>query len=106
MEAPSWIRWRWQNLPMKNVPCIGVSLVLLWLPLLVFAFEDEDTKFVDTYIANQARRELGEEYREARQVAAGDLNHDGISDIAVLYTIEGQHRTNLHIQYLAVFVHA
>lgn len=93
-----------QNLPMKNLRCIVVPLVLLCLSLSALAFEDEDTKFIDTYIASQAHRERGEEYRKGRQVATGDLNDDGTSDIAVLYTIEGQHGTNLHIQYLAVFV--
>jgi hypothetical protein len=90
---------------MKNVRCIVVPLVLLALSLSALAFEDKDTKFIDSYIANQARRERGQEYREGRQVTTGDLNHDGTSDIAVLYTIEGQHDTNLHIQYLVVFVH-
>jgi len=32
------------------------------------------------------------------------LNRDGIPDLAVLYTIEGQDGTNNYLQYLAVFV--
>ena len=35
---------------------------------------------------------------------AGDLNHDGVSDVAVLYTIEGVGGGNNYTQYLAVFV--
>ena len=42
---------------------------------------------------------------DARQIATGDLNHDGIPDIAV-HTIAGQHGRNLHVQYLAVFIRA
>ena len=82
-----------------------MPLFLLWFTALdVFASENEGTKVIDTYIASQARRERGEEYREARKVATGDLNHDRTPDTAVLYTIEGQSGSNLHIQYLAVFV--
>ena len=34
----------------------------------------------------------------------GDLNHDGMADTAVLYTIEGQNGSNNYIQFLAVFL--
>ncbi len=34
----------------------------------------------------------------------GDLNRDGVPDVAVLYTIEGQDGTNNYLQYLAVFI--
>jgi hypothetical protein len=36
-------------------------------------------------------------------VVTGDLTHDGQPETVVLYTIEGQGGSNLHIQYLAVF---
>jgi hypothetical protein len=70
---------------------------------VVSARQDEDAAAIDNYIARQARRERGEEYLEARKVVAGDLTHDGVPETVVLYTIEGQGGTNLHIQYLAVF---
>ena len=66
--------------------------------------QDDDTATIDNFIVRQAKRERGEEYREARKVVTGDLNHDGEPDTVVLYTIEGQRGSNLHIQYLAVFV--
>lgn len=89
---------------MKIKCCITAPLVLFWFVISAPGVEKEDIQYIDNYIASQAHRERGEEYKEARQVATGDLNHDGIADIAVLYTIEGQRGTNLHIQYLAVFV--
>ena len=67
------------------------------------ARQDQDAAAIDNYIARQARRERAEEYREARTVVVGDLTHDGVPETVVLYTIEGQGGTNLHIQYLAVF---
>ena len=80
------------------------------LILLLFWFagtpvpQDEDTSVIDNFIARQARRERGEEYREARKVVVGDLTHDGTPETVVLYTIEGQGGSNLHIQYLAVLI--
>ena len=71
---------------------------------MVFGFQDVDTSFIDSFITRQAKRERGEEYREARKVVTGDLTHDGQAETIVLYTIEGQGGSNLHIQYLAVFV--
>jgi hypothetical protein len=65
--------------------------------------QDQDAAAIDSYIALQARRARGEEYREARKVAVGDLTHDGVPETVVLYTIEGQGGSNLYIQYLAVF---
>jgi len=79
-------------------------LVVLLSPVVTIARRDDDTAAIDAYISQQARRERGEEYREARKGVTGDLTHDGVPETVVLYTIEGQHGSNLHIQYLAVFV--
>ena len=78
-------------------------MLLLFSPINVAARQDQDTAVIDAYIAAQARRERGEEYKEARKVVVGDLTHDGVPETVVLYTIEGQHGTNLSVQYLAVF---
>ena len=66
-------------------------------------YQSEDDAVIDTYIARQAQRERGEEYREARKVAVGDLTRDDVPETVVLYTIEGQRGTNRSVQYLAVF---
>jgi len=65
--------------------------------------QDQDLTAIRSYIANQARRERGEEYEDARKIIAGDLNGDGSPETVVLYTIEGQQGSNNYIQYLAVF---
>ena len=65
--------------------------------------QNADAAVIDAYIARQAQRERGEEYREARKVVVGDLTHDGVPETVVLYTIEGQRGTNRSIQYVAVF---
>lgn len=78
--------------------------VLLCFPNIASAFQDNDTAAIDAFIARQAKRERGEEYPDARKVLTGDLTHDGQPETVVLYTIEGQGGSNLHIQYLAVFV--
>ena len=89
---------------MKNALCVGATIVLLWANPDIRAMQDQDTAAIDAFIARQARRERGEEYKDARKIAAGDLNHDGVADTAVLYTIEGQGGSNNYVQYLAVFV--
>ena len=80
------------------------TFVLLCSPNLASSLQDNETTTIDSFITRQAKRERGEEYREARKVVTGDLTHDGQPETVVLYTIEGQGGSNLHIQYLAVFV--
>lgn len=88
---------------MKTGLTLFVLVLLLWVPTL-FAQSSDDQTVVDKYIAAQAAREKGEEPDGIRKTVAGDLNRDGASDLAVLYTIEGQGGSNNYIQYLAVFV--
>jgi len=68
-----------------------------------FAQQDQGAKTIDAYISKQARKQRGEEYKEARQRIDGDVNLDGAADAVVLYTIESQQGTNNFRQYLAVF---
>ena len=68
--------------------------------------QNQDTAVVDQFISKQAKQEDGEEYADARKMLVGDLNRDGVADVAVLYIIEGQNGTNNYLQYLAVFVRA
>ena len=79
-------------------------LALTLFSKMALGSQDDDTFVTDSFIARQAKRERGEEYREARKVVTGDLTRDGQPETVVLYTIEGQGGSNLHIQYLAVFV--
>jgi hypothetical protein len=64
----------------------------------------QDYPVVDKFIASQAKREHGEEPEGIRKIVTGDLNHDGLPDLAVLYTIEAQNGSNNYIQYLAIFL--
>src|SRR5258705_4428554 len=68
------------------------------------SFAQSDTAAIDKFISAQATKLAGSEYEDARKVVTGDLNHDGVPDTAVLYTIEGQNGSNNYIQYLAVFL--
>jgi len=63
------------------------TFVLLCSTDIARGIQDDGTA-IDNFIARQAKRERGEEYREARKVLAGDLTHDGKPETVVLYTIE------------------
>jgi hypothetical protein len=88
---------------MKSRTLLIIAFVLIVSPNLSSATQDDDTAVIDSFIARQAKREQGEEYKEARKIVTGDLTHDGEPETVVLYTIEGQGGSNLYIQYLAVF---
>lgn len=66
--------------------------------------QTDDKAIIDKFIASQAERERGEEPDGVGKIVEGDLNRDGVADVAVLYTIEGQNGSNNYIQYLAVFL--
>ena len=91
---------------MKQVLRFVLPVIVLCTPSFAAPSQNADTAVVDKFIAKQATWEDGEEYEAARKVMAGDLNQDGVSDLAVLYTIEGQNGTNNYVQYLAVFIRA
>jgi hypothetical protein len=78
--------------------------VLLVAPIIATARQNDDTAAIDAYISQQARRERGEEYREGAKSGHRRPDARRVPETVVLYTIEGQHGTNLSIQYLAVFV--
>ena len=66
--------------------------------------QPDDIAVINRFIRAQAREVKGSEYREARHMVRGDLNKDGVADVAVLYTLEGMGGGNNYVQYLAVFV--
>lgn len=84
-------------LPLPKVLLITIAALSFWAVI-------QDYPVVDKFIASQAKREHGEEPDGIRKTVTGDLNHDGLPDLAVLYTIEGQNGSNNYIQYLAVFL--
>src|SRR6185295_5606526 len=88
----------------RSITLLVLPALFICLQSLASAQRNQDTTVIEKFIAQQATDEHGEEYESAREVVAGDLNHDGVSDLAVVYTIEGQDGTNNYIQYLAVFI--
>lgn len=86
-----------------SVALLSLILVAGLSPLTTLA-QSDDKAVIDKYISNQAARERGEEPDGVRKVVEGDLNHDGLADVAVLYTIEGQNGSNNYVQYVAVFL--
>ena len=90
---------------MTKIFTVAIAVLLVFVAPLASA-QDQDKAAIDKFIANQATREHGEEYPDARKVVTGDLNSDGTPETVVLYTIEGQNGTNNHIQYLGVFKRA
>ena len=89
---------------MKKASMLVLPFLLACMPSAATPSQIPDTTVVDHFIAKQATQENGEEYKDARKMLLGDLNRDGVPDIAVLYTIESQNGTNNYLQYLAVFV--
>jgi len=89
---------------MKNTLRCVLPIIVLCVAAFAAPAQNADTAVIEKFIAKQASEDSGEEYEAARTVMAGDLNHDGVFDVAVLFTIEGQNGTNNYIQYLAAFV--
>jgi len=89
---------------MKRMLMFVLPFLLACLPSFASLSQNQDTTVVDQFISKQAKQEDGEEYADARKMLVGDLNRDGVPDLAVLYTIESQNGTNNYLQYLAVFI--
>ena len=80
----------------------GVLLAVVWVAAVA---QDRDTAVIDKFIASQESEGNGYEAKgTARTTVKGDLNHDGVADTAVLYTLEGMFGGNNYVQHLAVFV--
>ena len=89
---------------MKTFAKLVLAILVLCLSSFTSGAQSGDAGVIDKFIARQAARENGAEPEGIRKVITGDLNHDGVADTAVLYTIEGQNGTNNYVQYLAVFL--
>jgi len=89
---------------MKDILRFVLPAILLCTFSSASPAQNQDAAVVDEFIAKQATEEGGDEYGDARKMLAGDLNRDGIPDLAVLYTIEGQGGSNNYVQYLAAFI--
>ncbi|HEV3254683.1 MAG TPA: hypothetical protein VG033_09760 [Candidatus Acidoferrales bacterium] len=63
-----------------------------------------DTAVIDRFLASKGDEGNGVLAEGIRTVVKGDLNHDGVPDAAVLYTLEGAGGGNNYTQYLAVLL--
>jgi hypothetical protein len=81
-----------------------VQLILLLCATSSAFSQNRDAAIISKFVVGQADSLGGQEYARARKIISGNLNHDGIPDAAVLYTIEGTGGGNNYTQYLAVFV--
>lgn len=88
---------------MKKILMFTLLVILLGMSALVSSAQNKDTAAITDFILKQATQEGGAEYKGARKIVRGDLDRDGIADLVVLYTIEGQNGSNNYVQYLAVF---
>ena len=91
---------------MKNAHLFILPVILLCTASFTARAQNQDTAVIDKFISKQESREGGYEYKDARKEIAGDLNRDGVPDLAVLYTLEGADGGNNYAQLLAVFVRA
>jgi hypothetical protein len=68
-----------------------VITTFLLLVQVAFSVEltDSDSKVIENYLIEKERELKGGEYKKARKYMEGDLNRDGVSDLAMLYTLEG-----------------
>lgn len=67
------------------------------------AGQTSDEAVMDSAIAITAGSNAGDEYKDAREVATGDLNGDGADDAAVVFTIEYSAQNN-STQFLSAFL--
>lgn len=89
---------------MRRAAKLLLPAVMLCTSALASAAQQADKAVIDKFIASQESYKNGQQAEGYRTVLTGDLNHDGIPDLAVLYTLEGGGGSNNYTQYLAVFV--
>lgn len=87
---------------MKKSCLACLTLLLIFSSHSVYA-KSNDKVIVEAFIKQHAKQQGGKEYKKARVLAAGDINHDGKADLVVSYSIEGAGGSNGFDQYLAVF---
>lgn len=78
--------------------------LLMALCLAANALADSTTDpAIDRWIERHVEKLQGVEQGGTRYAVVGDLDGDGMEDVAVLYTIDGAKPANSPLRYLAVF---
>jgi hypothetical protein len=80
----------------------GLGLLLAGI-LSAGAQEGHTDPAIERWIVGHAQKGKASEQRDSRRAVVGDLDGDGRSDVAVLYTIEGVSTDDYSLRYLAVF---
>ena len=63
-----------------------------------------DRVMIDRFIAEWAKEANGHTYKKATKIIGGDLDNDGVPDVAAVYTIEDIGGGNVFVQNLSVFI--
>src|SRR5260370_33556024 len=66
---------------------LPIMVACLCLASSTSGAQSGDAAVIDKFIASQAEKQAGSEPDGIRKVMTGDLNHDGVADAAVLFTI-------------------
>ena len=82
--------------------CAGLVLLLAGIAS-AGAQEGYTDPAIERWIVAHARKGKASEQRDSRRAVVGDIDGDGRSDVAVLYTIEGAGADDYSLRYLAVF---
>ena len=84
-------------------PCMTLLALMFGATLSADTLQYKDERLINSYISRQAGQAHGVAATDSKTIVLGDLNNDGVPDIAVLYSVEHTETTNYEI-YLAVFV--
>ena len=66
-----------------------IAIAILLLTICQSAHASESADPIEAYLENREVELKASEYEKARSQISGDLNDDGMDDIAILYTLEG-----------------
>ena len=80
-----------------------LGIVFSACALVAFGQSRSDLAAIRKFITSQEAKNNESANEDYGKLLKGDLNHDGIPDVAVLYTME-INTTNNYVHYLAVFV--
>lgn len=80
-----------------------IAALFCWWVLVAAASDGESDPAIGVWIAKHAKKLHGVESASARYAVRGDIDGDGRSDAAVLYTIRGSGKDKFQLRYLAAF---
>jgi hypothetical protein len=92
--------------PLNNE--IHVEDYILNNPSIINTIQNTQTQSgnskINQFIVKQEKKYRATENKQAREVIWADMNGDGKKDCIVLYSLDSVGRSNLHLDYLAIFL--